>query len=129
MAWAIDSGDWGKATGHARQELRKVIATISRFEKVRLLTPRNLVGDAKSQHFGPNVEIVQAPVDDIWMRDIVLVMVLGLFGSNQVGAICRRSSLPTTLNLWVHALDERPRETLQFETPAGRFNACVASTG
>jgi IS30 family transposase len=33
------------------------------------------------------------------------------------------------LNNVARQLNERPRETLQFESPAERFNACVASTG
>ena len=33
------------------------------------------------------------------------------------------------LNKVAPQLNERPRKTLEFETPAERFNACVASTG
>jgi len=34
-----------------------------------------------------------------------------------------------TLNKVARELNERPRETLEFETPAERFSACVALTG
>ena len=35
----------------------------------------------------------------------------------------------TKLNAVARQLNERPRKTLEFETPAQRFNVCVALTG
>lgn len=55
------------------RELEMVIRAIAEDEPVTLLTPPDLVGAARLCGFGPEVEIVPAPADDVWMRDIAPV--------------------------------------------------------
>lgn len=70
MAWAVHE-EWRDWIGAVKEELASVIQSIAGFEPVRLLTPRQEIVDARARFSGGNVEIIEAPVDDIWMRDIV----------------------------------------------------------
>jgi agmatine deiminase len=69
LAWAVHR-EWGRRVNDVKRELAGLIATIAEYEPVRLLTPSDQADDARRRSFGPNVEIIKAPVDDIWMRDI-----------------------------------------------------------
>jgi agmatine deiminase len=69
MAWAVHS-EWGDRVDDVEDELATVIETIARSELIRLLTPHEKLADARARFSGGNVEIIEAPVDDIWMRDI-----------------------------------------------------------
>ena len=72
MAWAVHR-EWGKATNKVKRELSLVVQTIARYEPVRLLAPRGPTLREAQREFAAcqNVNVIEAPVDDIWMRDIM----------------------------------------------------------
>ncbi|MGY3581413.1 agmatine deiminase [Bradyrhizobium sp. USDA 4341] len=72
MAWAVHR-EWGAEKEQVERELDGVIRAIAEYEPIKLLTTPDLVPAARGRKFGPEVEIVPAPVDDIWMRDIAPV--------------------------------------------------------
>lgn len=72
MAWAVHR-EWGGDRERVERELDQVIRAIAEDEPVTLLTPPDLAGAARLRGFGPEVEIMPAPVDDVWMRDIAPV--------------------------------------------------------
>ena len=64
MAWAVHV-EWKDWIDKVKYELEGVIREISRFEPVRLLTPPDQVDDARARFSGGNIQIIEAPVDDI----------------------------------------------------------------
>jgi len=69
MAWAVHA-EWREWKEAVKEELTAVVHVIAQYEPVRLLTPRSDLADARARFSARNIEIVVAPVDDIWMRDI-----------------------------------------------------------
>ena len=69
MAWAVHP-EWLDWVDKVKAELCEVICAIAEFEPVRLLTPTQELAETRARFSGGNVEIIEAPVDDIWMRDI-----------------------------------------------------------
>jgi agmatine deiminase len=83
MAWAVHH-EWLDWVDKVKSELSEIIFQISRFERIQLLTPPFAISDARDRFSGGNVDIVEAAVDDIWMRDIAPSFALR---ANQVVAI------------------------------------------
>lgn len=84
MAWAVHP-EWGKVTNKVKRELSEVVQTIARYEPVRVLAPHgNALREAQREFSAcSNVIVVEAPVDDIWMRDIAPTFALRSNGSDQ----------------------------------------------
>lgn len=84
MAWAIHR-EWGNVIHKVKRELRAVVQTIAMYEPVRLLAPPGSVAREARREFSacPNITVIEAQVDDIWMRDIAPTFALRRHGSAQ----------------------------------------------
>lgn len=89
MSWALRRG-WGSTINKVKRELSTVIRTIAKYEPVRVLAPRGArLREARREFAGcVNIDVVEAPIDDIWMRDIAPTFAIKGSGKNrQVVAI------------------------------------------
>lgn len=69
MSWAVHP-EWKDWVDVIKSELAMVIRAVAQFERVCLFTAPDQKADAKARFGGGNIEIIEAQVDDIWMRDI-----------------------------------------------------------
>lgn len=68
MSWAVPQS-WQDWISPVREELAAIVRAISQYEPVILLTPPASVRDARARFDGANVQVIEAPVADMWMRD------------------------------------------------------------
>ena len=105
MAWAVHR-EWDKATANKiKRELSEVVQTIARYEPVRVLAPRGQGLREARREFAacPNVTVIEAPVDDFWMRDI-----MPTFALRGEGAAQEVVAIDWNFNGW-GGTHERPR--------------------
>ncbi|MEN3220482.1 agmatine deiminase family protein [Mycolicibacterium porcinum] len=77
MAFGASEAIWGAALlPEVRRNLGTIARAIAQFEPVTMLV-RPEEGDLAREIVGPAVELVEAPLDDLWMRDTGPVFVTG----------------------------------------------------
>lgn len=85
MAWAVHR-EWDKATAiKIKRDLSRIARTVARYEPVRLLAPRGSALREAYREFAAvaNIAVIEAPVDDFWMRDIMPTFALRGEGPTQ----------------------------------------------
>jgi agmatine deiminase len=80
MAWPTRPELWHGQYEAATAEYAAVAQAIARFEPVLMVAALGLGDDAR-QRCGPNVEVIELPIDDSWLRDSGPIFVLGPDGA------------------------------------------------
>jgi agmatine deiminase len=69
MSWPCNRALWGDALADARRCFAELVHTVATFEPVSLLAARDDIRGARALCAGENVEIIEAELDDSWLRD------------------------------------------------------------
>jgi agmatine deiminase len=83
MAWPTRPELWGGEFATAKAEYAAVARAIARFEPVLMVAAPGLGDDARQQ-CGPDVEVIELPIDDSWLRDSGPIFTLGP-GGERIG--------------------------------------------
>lgn len=68
MCWPSREDIWGDALPDVQDEIARIAQAISEFEPVTLLVPAEEIAAVRDL-LGDEVELLEAPVDDLWARD------------------------------------------------------------
>jgi agmatine deiminase len=107
MAWSVHCDEWDKASvNKIKRNLSEVAQTIARYEPVRILAPRGpTLREARREFAGcTNILVIDAPVDDFWMRDI-----MPTFALTEIGSIREVVGIDWNFNGWGATPDRAAR--------------------
>jgi agmatine deiminase len=96
IAWPVREAAWrGTTIEEAREVYAQVIAAVAAFEPVTLVVDPAHADDARRRVTGENVDVVQLPLNDSWLRDSGPLIVTGPAG--------RRAGIDFRFNAWGEA--------------------------
>src|SRR3954454_12771131 len=68
MAWPVRADLWGDGLAQARDDYVTIAHAIAAFEPVLMVAPPAAAADAR-RALGGDIEVVELPIDDSWIRD------------------------------------------------------------
>src|SRR5205809_6878000 len=77
MAWPCRLELWGAQLARAREDDAAVANAIAQFEPVTMVCPSEQAAAEARRALTANVEVVELPIDDSWLRDNGPIFVLG----------------------------------------------------
>lgn len=91
MAWPARLELWGEGLAEAKAEYAAVARAVAAFEPVVIVAPPGSANEVRDA-CGANVEVIELPIDDSWMRDSGPILVAGAGG--------RRAGVDFRFNGW-----------------------------